>query len=195
MGLGQLSLFHPGWRQIQSPGIPFQGQCPPSVELHCPPVGTAGLPSHLRTVLWVSGTLLFCLGVVVFDTLTLDGRAGGTVWEDRKGEGDDVSPIKIWMGNWRWMERHRSEDTVVWLCIITGLDWTAGMDYWNGLLDWPFCLLNEIHLPASCFRSYLLAALSYLEWAQYKGDVNTVIGYPPEMLKEEATCALLAWMF
>ena len=29
--------------------------------------------------------------LVVFDTLTLDGRAGGTVWEDGKGERGDVS--------------------------------------------------------------------------------------------------------
>ena len=31
----------------------------------------------------------------MFDMLTLDGRAGGTVWEDGNGEGGDVSPIKI----------------------------------------------------------------------------------------------------
>ena len=56
MRLEQLYWFHPGWRLTQSTGTPFQGQCPPCVELHCPPVGTAGLLSHWRMLLCVSGT-------------------------------------------------------------------------------------------------------------------------------------------
>ena len=71
MGLGQLSLFHPGWRLTQSPCTLFQGQCPPSVELHYPPVGTAELLSHLRTVPWPSRTLPSRLHVDESETMWL----------------------------------------------------------------------------------------------------------------------------